>query len=160
MKTVIAMFVLAVGLFAQAPSNEVFGSAGISFPRTPTITTTFSAIAGVGHTVATESFGSTSIIGTYNFVRQTPTGGVHAFLGGVKQNFKSTIPNVTPFVTAQAGTARLLNVSNPAFQIGGGLRFSNVLPQGFGLDFGVTGTKILDSKPAYGGLFVGLSKSF
>lgn len=162
MKKLIALFVLALGtVFAQsaAPKNEVFGSAGLSFPRTPSITTTFSATAGYGRTVATESFGSTELIGTYDFTRQTPKGGVQSFMGGVKQNFKSTLPGVVPFLTVQVGEATLLKQSNFATSVGGGVRFTKLCPL-FGVDLGVTGTKIQDSKPMYGGVFVGLSKSF
>ena len=164
MKKLIALLVLSISaVFAQsAPSlkNEVFGSAGLSFPRTPAITSTFSATAGYGRTVAVESFGSTEVIGTYNFTRQTPTGGVHSFLGGVKQNVVSPLKGVTPFLTLQVGEATLLKKTNFATQVGGGVRFTNVLPKGFGLDLGVTGTKIRDAKPMFAGVSVGISKSF
>lgn len=161
MKKLLALAVLAVGtIFAQAPAkNEVFGSVGLAFPRTPVITSTLSATAGIGHTVATESFGSTEVIGTYNFTRQTPKGGMHAFLGGVKQNFTSPVSGVTPFLIVQGGVATLNKVSNPAIQVGGGMRFTKLCPL-FAVDLGVTGTKIRDAKPMFGGVFVGLSKSF
>lgn len=161
MKKLIALLVLSIGaVFAQsAPKNEVFGSAGLAFPRTPSITSTISATAGYGRTVATESFGSTELIGTYNFNRQTPKGGVHAFLGGVKQNFKSTIPGVTPFLMVQIGEATVSKKTDFATQVGGGVRFTKLCPL-FGVDLGVTGTKFANNTPMYGGVFVGLSKSF
>ena len=162
MKNLIALFVLAVGtMFAQSatPQNEVFGSVGLAFPRTPAITTTFSATAGYGRTLVNESFGSTEAIGTYDFTRQTPKGGVQSFLGGAKQNFKSTLPGVTPFLSIQVGEATLLKQTNFATEVAGGVRFTKLCPL-FGVDLGVKGTKIDNKTPMYGGLFVGLSKSF
>ena len=162
MKNLIALFVLALGtVFAQSatPQNEVFGSAGLSFPRTPAITTTVSASAGYGRTLVNETFGSTEAIGTYSFTRATPAGGVQAFMGGVKQNFTSTISGVVPFLSVQIGEATLLKQTNFATEVAGGVRFTKLCPL-FGVDLGVKGTKINNNTPMYGGVFVGLSKSF
>ena len=147
-------------VFAQSatPQNEVFGTAGLSFPRVPDITTTISASAGYGYTFANETFGSTEIIGTYSFTRAS-VGGVQAFMGGFKQNFKSTIPNVVPFLTVQAGEATLLKVTNFATEVGGGLRFTKLIPV-FNVDIGVKGTKVSNGLPMYGGVFIALAKSF
>ena len=163
MKKLIALLVLSVSaMFAQTvvtPKNEVFGSAGVSFQRTPAITATVSATAGYGRTLVTESFGSTEAIGTYNFTRATPKGGVQSFLGGVKQNFNSTIPGVVPFLSVQVGEATLLKQTNFATEVAGGVRFTKLCPL-FGIDLGVKGTKIDNKTPMYGGVFFGLSKSF
>jgi hypothetical protein len=162
MKNLIALFVLALGtVFAQSavPQNEVFGNVGLSFPRTPAITTTVSATAGYGRTLANETFGSTEVIGTYDFTRATPKGGVQSFLGGVKQNFKSTLPGIVPFLSVQVGEATLLRKTSFATEVAGGVRFTKLCPL-FGVDLGVKGTKVDDKTPMYGGVFVGLSKSF
>ena len=162
MKNLIAVFVLSVGaMFAQTatPQNEVFGNVGISFHRTPAITATVSATAGYGRTLVTESFGTTEAIGTYNFTRATPKGGVQSFLGGVKQNFKSTIPGVAPFLSLQIGEGTLLKQTKFATEVAGGVRFTKLCPL-FGVDLGIKGTKINNKTPMYSGVFVGLSKSF